>query len=47
MKTALKYGAGLIGVYLLVFYSSGSGTVINDSATATSGVIRAFQGQAK
>jgi hypothetical protein len=47
MKIALKYSAGLIAIYLLVFNATNSGTVLSDSSTAASGLVRAFQGQAK
>ena len=45
MKKALVIGGTLIGIYLLVVYSSGSGTVINDSTAGATGIIKAFQGR--
>lgn len=41
----LKYGAGLIAVYLAVAYASGSGRVLSSSAQGASNVIKAFQGR--
>ena len=45
MKTALKYGAGLIGVYLVVYYATGSGSLLTNGTTGTVNVIKAFQGR--
>lgn len=45
MKTALKYGAGLIGLYLVVYYATGSGTVLNNGQTGLVNTIKAFQGR--
>lgn len=45
MQKFLKLGAGLIGLYLLVAYASGSGRVISTGATGASNVIKAFQGR--
>lgn len=42
-RNALKYGATLIGLYLLVAYATGSGKVITDAASGTGSVIKAFQ----
>jgi hypothetical protein len=41
----LKYGAGLIGVYLLVAYATGSGRVLSAGAQGASNVVKAFQGR--
>jgi hypothetical protein len=41
----LKYGAGLIGLYLLVFYASGSGALISGTTAGAANVIRTLQGR--
>jgi hypothetical protein len=45
MKTALKYSAGLIGLYLGVYYATGAGTLISDSSTGGVSLVKAFQGR--
>ncbi len=45
MRKALVIGGALIATYLLVYYSTGSGTVINDASTGATNVIAAFQGR--
>lgn len=45
MRKALTYGAVLIGVYLAVYYASGSGTVISTGTKGAVSVIKAFQGR--
>jgi hypothetical protein len=45
MNKALTYGATLIGLYLVVFYASGSGTVIKSGARGGTDIIKAFQGR--
>ena len=45
MKKALTYSAGLIGLYLLVYYSTGSGTLINNSSSGAVNLVKAFQGR--
>lgn len=45
MKPFLHYSAMLIGGYLVVYYYTGAGTVINSAGTASSGLVRAFQGR--
>jgi hypothetical protein len=45
MKKALVIGGSLIALYLGVFYSTGAGTLINDSTRGATGVIKAFQGR--
>lgn len=45
MRTALKYSAMLIGLYLLVVAGSNSGTVINDTTQGAAGLVKAFQGR--
>lgn len=45
MKTFLKYGAGLIALYIAVAYASGSGKVLSSGATGGSLVIKTFQGR--
>lgn len=41
----LKYGAGLIAIYLAVAYASGTGRVLSTGGSATSSIIKAFQGR--
>lgn len=45
MKKALTIGGGLIALYLGVYYATGAGTLITDSTTGATGVIKAFQGR--
>jgi len=45
MRKALTIGGALIATYLVVYYWTGSGTVITDSANGASNVIKAFQGR--
>lgn len=45
MRTALRYGAILIGTYLVVFYATGSGTVLDKGTAGGVNVIKAFQGR--
>lgn len=47
MNQALKYGATLIGLYLVVFYGSNSGNLIKAGASGAKDVVQAFQGQAR
>lgn len=44
-KKALTYGGGLIALYLLVRYSTGTGTLLKSGANGGSKVIRTFQGR--
>jgi len=45
MKKALTYGAGLIALYLLVEYSTGTGTLLNSGAAGASTLVKTFQGR--
>lgn len=45
MKTALKYGAGLVGLYLVVYYATGSGNLINNGQAGIVNTVKAFQGR--
>lgn len=45
MRNALKYGAGLIALYLIVYNGSKSGTVLSEGAKGSGVVIKAFQGR--
>ncbi len=45
MKKVLFYGAVLIGTYLLVVNSTGSGTVITQGTTGATNVVKALQGR--
>lgn len=44
-RQALKYVGGLIGLYLLVYYASGSGTVISAGAKGSTDIIKSLQGR--
>ena len=41
----LKYGAGLIALYLGVAYATGSGRLLSEGSKGTAGIIKAFQGR--
>lgn len=45
MKKTLTYVGGLIALYLLVNYASGTKDVINSAATGGTGIIKALQGR--
>jgi hypothetical protein len=45
-RQSIKYGAGLIGLYLIVYYGTNAGKVIKDGAAGGATVIKAFQGRA-
>ncbi len=45
MHTALKYGAGMIALYLLVFYSTGTGTLLTGATNGSTSLVKAFQGR--
>lgn len=45
MNTAIKYGAVLIGLYLIVYHGSNSGKVIDSGTRGAGVVIKAFQGR--
>lgn len=45
MRNALKYSAGLIALYLLVAYATGSGKVISEGSKGASNLVKAFQGR--
>lgn len=45
MKTALKYSALLIGLYLGVAYSTGSGRLIKEGSAGAANLVKAFQGR--
>jgi len=46
MKKALTYGAGLIALYLVVNYATGSGSVLSAGASGTSQIIKTLQARA-
>jgi hypothetical protein len=46
MKKALTYGAGLIALYLVVYYYTGAGALLTDIKGGVEGTIQAFQGRA-
>ncbi|MBM7510044.1 hypothetical protein JOE61_003858 [Nocardioides salarius] len=45
MKNSLKYGAGLLAIYLIVYNGSKSGTVLTKGAAGSAQIIKAFQGR--
>jgi hypothetical protein len=45
MKKGLFYGTVLIAIYLGVVNATGSGTIINDSTSGATSVVKAFQGR--
>jgi hypothetical protein len=45
MKNGLKYGAALVGLYLIVYNGSKSGTVLSKGAAGGAQIIKAFQGR--
>jgi hypothetical protein len=45
MRVALKYGAALIAIYLIVYNGSNSGVVLNDGANGVATVTKALQGR--
>lgn len=45
MKKVITYSFGAIGLYLVVYYASGSGTVISGATKGATSVIKAFQGR--
>ena len=45
MSRGIKYGAGLIALYLVVAHGTKAGTVIKSGATGGRDIIKAFQGR--
>jgi hypothetical protein len=45
MKTALKYGAALIALYLGVEYASGSEGLVKTTLNSGSNLVKTFQGR--
>lgn len=45
MKNALKYGAVLIGLYVVVYNGSKSGSVLSQGANGGVKIVKAFQGR--
>lgn len=45
MKNGVKYGATLIGVYLLVRHGTRSGKLFRQGARGGADIIKAFQGR--
>jgi hypothetical protein len=44
-RTFLKYATGMISLYLLVAYASGSGRVISAASTGATNLVKGFQGR--
>ncbi len=45
MRTGLKYGFGLIAIYLIAAYATNFGALATPAATGSATVIKAFQGR--
>jgi len=45
MRKILTYGTGLIGLYLLVNYASGSGSLLKNGSAGAVNVVKALQGR--
>ena len=45
MRKMLTYGTGLIALYLLVNYSTGSGNLLKNGSTGAVNVVKALQGR--
>lgn len=45
MRKALTIGGGLIALYLLVYYSTGTGTLISSGSQGATNLVKAFQGR--
>ena len=45
MKQGLKWGAGLIALYLGVRYATGAGTLLKNGANGGVSIVKAFQGR--
>ena len=46
LRQSLKYGAGLIALYVVVYYGSNAGKVVSSGASGGATIIKAFQGRA-
>lgn len=44
-RVFLKYSAGLIGLYLLVAYATGSGELVKNGSSGAALLVRSFQGR--
>jgi len=44
-RNALKYGAGLVALYLVVYNGTKSGRVLREGAAGSRNIIKAFQGR--
>jgi hypothetical protein len=42
---AIKYGAVLIGLYLVVYYSTGTGVLAEQGSAGAATVVKALQGR--
>lgn len=45
MRVAVKYGAVLIGIYLVSYYYTGAGTLTNDAFAGATNVVKSLQGR--
>lgn len=45
MRTGLKYAAGLIALYLAVYYATGAGQIVQQGSTGGVNLVKAFQGR--
>lgn len=44
-KTALKYWAGLVGLYIGVFYATGAGKILDSATRFVTGTTKTLQGR--
>lgn len=45
LRQTLKYGAGLIALYLVVVNYTGAGRLVAEGSRGASGLVRTFQGR--
>jgi len=45
-RIALKYGAGLIALYLGLYYATNAGTLLTNGAQGVEGITKTFQARA-
>lgn len=45
MRQLAKYGAVLIGLYLVVYYSTGAGTVAEKGSAGAATIVKSLQGR--
>jgi len=45
VNKALRYSAGLIALYLVVYYATGAGAVLKQGSAGASTLVKSFQGR--